>query len=283
MKEVERLTDGAVRLSTGTLYGIIKRLLAEGLIREARPGGDARRRRYELTRFGTDVARAEAGARADPDARASQGALQNLARHPMSRSERLFRALLRLFPAEFRGDFGDEMTQTFREHRQDVLARGGTMALLALWRDTIRGIVATAPREHLDVLRQDVRYGIRNLRRERRIHRRSRLRRLRSASAPTQPCSASSTASLFKALPYPSPEQLVVAFESLGGPLDRSGFSPPDFETLRHHATSFTDLAAYRNVSYELSGIGQSVRVKAAKVTPELFSVLNAVRRWGGR
>jgi DNA-binding MarR family transcriptional regulator len=44
MKEVERLTDGAVRLSTGTLYGIIKRLLAEGLIKEARPGGDARRR-----------------------------------------------------------------------------------------------------------------------------------------------------------------------------------------------------------------------------------------------
>jgi DNA-binding PadR family transcriptional regulator len=60
MKEVERLTDGAVRLSTGTLYGIIKRLLAEGLITEARPGGDPRRRRYELTPFGTDVARAEA-------------------------------------------------------------------------------------------------------------------------------------------------------------------------------------------------------------------------------
>src|SRR5947199_99855 len=58
MKEVEELTGGAVRLSTGTLYGIIKRLLAEGLIKEARPGGDARRRRYELTRFGTDVARA---------------------------------------------------------------------------------------------------------------------------------------------------------------------------------------------------------------------------------
>jgi len=60
MKEVERLTEGAVRLSTGTLYGIIKRLLADGLITESRPGGDARRRRYELTRFGADVARAEA-------------------------------------------------------------------------------------------------------------------------------------------------------------------------------------------------------------------------------
>jgi len=192
----------------------------------------------------------------------------------MSRSERLFRALLRLFPAEFRGDFGDEMTQTFREHRQDVLARGGTMALLALWRDTIRGIVATAPREHLDVLRQDVRYGIRNLRRSAGFTAVAIAALAIGIGANTAVFSIVDGV-LFKALPYPNPEQLVVAFESLGGPLDRSGFSPPDFETLRHHATSFTDLAAYRNVSYELSGIGQSVRVKAAKVTPELFSVLN--------
>jgi DNA-binding PadR family transcriptional regulator len=63
MKEVEQLTGGAVRLSTGTLYGIIKRLLAEGLIREAgarTATGDERRRSYALTPFGKDVARAEA-------------------------------------------------------------------------------------------------------------------------------------------------------------------------------------------------------------------------------
>ena len=62
MKEVEHLTGGAVRLSTGTLYGIIKRLLSDGLIRETAPtaGDDERRRSYELTAFGRDVARAEA-------------------------------------------------------------------------------------------------------------------------------------------------------------------------------------------------------------------------------
>ena len=63
MKEVESLTDGAVRLSTGTLYGIIKRLLSEGLIREIVGHGSAseeRRRSYALTPFGKDVARAEA-------------------------------------------------------------------------------------------------------------------------------------------------------------------------------------------------------------------------------
>ncbi len=68
IKDVEELTGGAVRLSTGTLYGIVKRLLNEGLIREAARsgreprGGDhaERRRSYELTPFGRDVARAEA-------------------------------------------------------------------------------------------------------------------------------------------------------------------------------------------------------------------------------
>ena len=49
MKEVEELTGGAVRLSTGTLYGIIKRLLADGLIRETAVNattGDERARCY---------------------------------------------------------------------------------------------------------------------------------------------------------------------------------------------------------------------------------------------
>ena len=63
LKDVEELTGGSVRLSTGTLYGIIKRLLGDGLIRESglSAKGDERRRSYELTAFGRDVARAEAG------------------------------------------------------------------------------------------------------------------------------------------------------------------------------------------------------------------------------
>src|SRR5258708_6680282 len=62
LKDVEQLTAGDVRPSTGTLYGIIKRLLADGLVREqhGRNDDDARRRSYELTPFGRDVAKAEA-------------------------------------------------------------------------------------------------------------------------------------------------------------------------------------------------------------------------------
>ena len=65
LKEVEMNTGGEVQLSTGTLYGIIKRLLTEGLIEECRNRGpaaddDARRRYYRLTRSGRQVAAAEA-------------------------------------------------------------------------------------------------------------------------------------------------------------------------------------------------------------------------------
>jgi DNA-binding PadR family transcriptional regulator len=65
MKEVADRTGGAVQLGTGTLYGIIKRLLADGLITEVRrraaaDEGERRRREYELTPFGREVARAEA-------------------------------------------------------------------------------------------------------------------------------------------------------------------------------------------------------------------------------
>ena len=65
LKEVELRTDGEVKLSTGTLYGIIKRLLNDGLITELRqrPAAredDERRRYYRLTPKGRDLAAAEA-------------------------------------------------------------------------------------------------------------------------------------------------------------------------------------------------------------------------------
>lgn len=65
MGEVERLSDGALRIGPGTLYGSIKRLLAAGLIEEAeaRPDpvlDDERRRYYRLTGAGREAVAGEA-------------------------------------------------------------------------------------------------------------------------------------------------------------------------------------------------------------------------------
>ena len=72
MQEVAARSGGKLRLSPGTLYGCIKRMLEQGVIVELsdreRPRGpedDERRRYYRLTPFGRKVARAEAARLAD--------------------------------------------------------------------------------------------------------------------------------------------------------------------------------------------------------------------------
>ena len=55
MQEVAERTAGRVKMSPGTLYGSIKRMMAEGLIDElttGAAGADERRRFYRLTKFG---------------------------------------------------------------------------------------------------------------------------------------------------------------------------------------------------------------------------------------
>ena len=64
MQDVSQRTSGVVRLSAGTLYGAISRLLDDGVIEESeeRPDpemDDTRRRYYRLTDLGSRVLAAE--------------------------------------------------------------------------------------------------------------------------------------------------------------------------------------------------------------------------------
>ena len=65
MQDVAERTAGKVRLSAGTLYSAVRRMLEDGLIEELRESpdpasADERRRYYTLTGLGRDVALAEA-------------------------------------------------------------------------------------------------------------------------------------------------------------------------------------------------------------------------------
>jgi DNA-binding PadR family transcriptional regulator len=65
IQEVAARTGGEVKLSAGTLYRSIHRMLDDGLVEElrSRPApelDDERRRYYRITAFGTAVAKAEA-------------------------------------------------------------------------------------------------------------------------------------------------------------------------------------------------------------------------------
>lgn len=65
MQEILAATGGKFRIGPGTLYGSIKRMLADGLIEESEERSDPmlnneRRRYYRLTPLGRRVAEAEA-------------------------------------------------------------------------------------------------------------------------------------------------------------------------------------------------------------------------------
>ena len=63
IQDIEERTEGELRMSAGTLYRSIARMVEQGLIaevsRKRAAADDPRRRYYRITPFGTAVARAE--------------------------------------------------------------------------------------------------------------------------------------------------------------------------------------------------------------------------------
>jgi hypothetical protein len=67
-------------------------------------------------------------------------------------SERCFRALLSLYPAEFRVRFGKEMAQIFLDCCRDKAGAAGLPGLVRLWLATLRDLGFSIPRERVRVL-----------------------------------------------------------------------------------------------------------------------------------
>lgn len=71
----------------------------------------------------------------------------------MTDHQRLYRRLLRFYPADFRREYGDEMRRLFAEQLWDARqSGGGRRALVGLWTRTLLDLATTAPRQHLERL-----------------------------------------------------------------------------------------------------------------------------------
>jgi putative ABC transport system permease protein len=200
----------------------------------------------------------------------------------MSRADRIFRRLLRLFPSEFRADFGDDMAETFRDHREAALKSGSIRGGFALWWQTIAGVARTAPREHAAQLSTDVRYALRNLRRHPGFTAISVLALAVGIGANTAVFTIVDGV-LLRSLPYEKPDELMAIFEKLpGAPMPKFHFSAPDFEIVRGATRSFSGMIAYRSGQLELSGVGEPEQIIATRVSPGFFDLLG-VRPVHGR
>src|SRR5512140_255843 len=76
-----------------------------------------------------------------------------------------FSVLLRLLPREFREHFGREMKAVFADQQVDARA-DGFFAYVRFWIATFAGLIATAFREHFDILVADAGYSFRVIRKD---------------------------------------------------------------------------------------------------------------------
>lgn len=67
-----------------------------------------------------------------------------------SRHVRVYRALLRVYPRQFRAEYRDEMTRLFADQLRDARSTAGGVGVVRLWVRSLVDLVVTAPGLHLE-------------------------------------------------------------------------------------------------------------------------------------
>jgi putative ABC transport system permease protein len=202
----------------------------------------------------------------------------------MTRGERFYERLLRLYPAEFRARYGRAM-RDFQRDRVALAARDGE-SLAVLWLRTVADVVVSAVAEHarsfvsgggaFDTLRQDLAYAARGLRQ------RPRFALLVIA---TVALGVGANAAIFsvvsgillRPLPYPREDQLF----TFGHEAPQWLTSEPDFLDYRREMKSVSGLAAYDRHGVTLGTDDRPERVEVTRAGDGFFEVLGATPTLG--
>jgi predicted permease len=180
---------------------------------------------------------------------------------------RFYRLLLRLYPASFRAEYGDEMCSVFAARRRHE-------GPIVLWVAAIADVFGNAIRVHGDLLRQDLTWALRVLWKSPGFAMTAILVAALGTGATTAAFSLVYHV-LLRPLPFPNPEQLVILNET-----DRDGAfqpaTPPGFDDWRAMNTSFTAMGAYIGISLpmNLSGRGEPSRPDVIVATAGVFETL---------
>lgn len=189
-------------------------------------------------------------------------------------SDRLYSALLRLLPFDFRREFGDDMEETFREQREAAANRRGARGLVRMWSVTILDIFRMAPREHLGVLAQDSRYAFRMMARNPGFTASAVIILGLGIGVNTSIFSLVNSV-LLRPLPYAQGDRLVV----LRQPAVRMGtasigFSPLEVADYRRQSESLSNLSEYHTMTFTLFGGNEPRRVQTGVVSAGFFDSL---------
>jgi putative ABC transport system permease protein len=181
----------------------------------------------------------------------------------------VYRALLRLYPRSFRVEYGPDMCADFAERRRTA---SGPLAGVLLWLEALADVVANAAAVHWELLRQDLRYALRSLRRVPGFTVTAVLLVALGVGANTAAFSVADYV-LLRPLPFPRPDRLVKLWQHEGD-YSRVELSPANYRDWRATTSSFQAMGAYHGISMNLVGQGEPERLEGAAVTADLLPLL---------
>src|SRR5580658_8871931 len=182
---------------------------------------------------------------------------------------RVYDLLLRLYPASFRAEYGEEMRAIWARRRRDA---AGPLAVAAVWIAMLFEVVFNAAAVHWDILRQDLRYTARTLARSPGFALTAILVLALGVGANTAAFSVTDFV-LIRPLPFPEPGRLVNLWEKEPG-YPQIELSPANYVDWKHMSKSFDGMGAFWDTSVNLVGQGDPERLEGAATTADLFPLL---------
>jgi predicted permease len=179
----------------------------------------------------------------------------------------LYGLLLHLYPASFRNEYGSEMRAVFERSRGQTSGFGA----LTLWIGVVGETVVNAAAVHMDILRQDLSYAARMLRRAPGFAVTAIVIVALGIGATTAAFSVTDFV-LLRPLPFAAPDRLVNIWERT--PKYRNNLSPPNFRDWTRAATVFERAGMMHSAMATLVGVGDPVRVEGASLSYDVLPTL---------
>jgi predicted permease len=199
----------------------------------------------------------------------------------------LFRSLLRLYPGEFRDEYGREMAMVFSDRYRDA-ANAWERTLISM--EAIAGILSHAPKEHFLMILRDLRYAARLLRKSPAFSITAILSLALGIGANTAIFAVAKKV-LFDTLPVKNPRELRMLTWISGheqavppvwgdvsatreGGLSSPAFSYPVLQQLRAKHEVFQDLIAFKDIEMTAAIDGRPELIAAEMLSGGAFSAL---------
>ena len=190
---------------------------------------------------------------------------------------RTYRLLLRLLPASFRDEYGEELTRVFAHERRNASGAG---ARIALWLRAVVDVMVTAVRVHLDMLRQDLRHSARSLLRSPGFSAATIVVIALGVGATTAAFTLTDYV-LLRPLPFPDSDRLVKIWQAaptrprnLRSIAGTNGVSPALYLGWKDLSKSFESMGAFGAASANLTGNGEPERLDGADLSFDTLPTL---------